>query len=187
MRVQVQDEEQNYPAGALARLAPGLAKAMADYSLSAFNNSRLSLREFEAGRIRTAEINGCVICRNYRSMRDFKDYAATSGRSAEVELLTRGPEPDEALYANILNWRVAENYSPREKIIIELAERMGLDPSGLPYDDDFWDRTKALLSEAEIADATICIGAWMSGGRIIHALGLDSVCAAFPGALVAAN
>ena len=180
MRIDVLEAEQGYPTGALARLAPLLASAMFEYGFSAYNNSRLSLREFEAGRIRTAEINGCIICKNYRAARDLKDYAAVSHMPVEGDLLKRGPEPDEAFYNNIVGWRQADIYSPRERIIIELAERIGLEPGGLPYDDAFWERARAELSDAEIADAVLCIGAWIAGGRVVHALGLDTVCGAIP-------
>jgi alkylhydroperoxidase family enzyme len=37
---------------------------------------------------------------------------------------------------------------------------------------------RSVYTEAEIADLVISIAAWIAGGRVLHALGLDTVCAA---------
>lgn len=178
MIIDIHEDEQSEPRRALARLAPELAIPMFNYSFSAYRHSRLSLRELEAARIRTAEINGCLICRSFRAGRDLEAEMTAAGMDAGKSVVNNGPKPDEALYANILNWREASNYAPRERLAIELAERIGLDPGPLPLDKGFWSNMRALFSDAEITDLTLCIGAWIAGGRILHVLGLDTVCAA---------
>lgn len=187
MQIEVPEGYRAEPAGSLAHYAPELAAAMFSYGKAPYMNSKLSLREFEAARIRTAEINGCLVCRGFRAQRDLKDLLGQSSAAAGPALLSRGPIPDDALYANIVEWRTATNYSDRERVAIELAERLGLDPAPLAYDDAFWVQAKALFSDAEIADLTLSIGAWMAGGRVLHALGLDTVCAAAPGEVELVN
>jgi alkylhydroperoxidase family enzyme len=150
--------------------------AMFGYGQAPYLHSRLTLREFEAARIRTAEINGCMVCKTFRAKRDLTRYLE-SGASDEQALLSRGPAPDEAFDASITAWRSFDIYSDRERVAIELAERMGLKP-GPPSDDEaFWQLVRALFDDAEIADLTLSIGGWMAAGRAPHALGLDTVCA----------
>lgn len=180
MQLEIPDAHGTQPAGALVHYAPELAAAMFSFGKAPYSYSRLSLREFEAARIRTAEINGCMICRGFRADRDLEAFLGSSDDAEGPALLSRGPAPDEALYANILEWRSATNYSERERIAIELAERLGLEPGQLAYDEAFWTRAKAQFSDAEIADLTISIGAWIAGGRVLHALGLDLVCSTAP-------
>ncbi len=49
-----------------------------------------------------------------------------------------------------------------------------LDPHGL--DDDFWARMKTHYSDAEIVELTMCLGSWLSFGRLNRVLGLDTEC-----------
>ncbi|MDZ4068115.1 MAG: hypothetical protein U1E06_14910 [Tabrizicola sp.] len=166
------------PFAALTNLSPDLAASMFAFGKMPYEKSRLSLREFEAARIRTAEINGCMICQGFRAARDLPDLLGIPAEAQHPELLDRGPAPDEAFYRDILDWRGSAIYSARERIAIELAERMGLDPAPLPHDSDFWGKARSVFGEEEIADLVISIGAWIAGGRTLHVLGLDMVCAA---------
>ena len=177
MRLDVPESLGTEPYSVLSHQAPGLAAAVFTLGKAPYDHSKLSLREFEAARIRTAEINGCLICRGFRAARDLKDLLGTSADAAEPALLSRGPVPDEAFYTEIVDWRNATNYTDRERIAIELAERMGLEPGPLAYDESFWSRAKAVFADAELADLTMSIGAWIAGGRVLHVLGLDTVCA----------
>lgn len=172
------------PAKVLAGLSPDLASAVFAFGKMPYAKSRLSLREFEAARIRTAQINGCLICRGFRAARDLPGLLGATATDDQPALLDRGPIPDEALYTEIENWRTSSIYTERERVAIELAERMGLEPAPLAYDEDFWQRAKGLFGDAEIADLTISIGAWIAGGRVLHVLGMDNVCAA-PSAVAA--
>ena len=60
--------------------------------------------------------------------------------------------PDEAFYAAVHEWRTSTVLSEREKLAIEYAEKVGLDPKALATDEDFWARYKAALSDDEIVD-----------------------------------
>ena len=44
---------------------------------------------------------------------------------------TNGPAPDEAFYAAVHEWRTSPVLSEREKLAIEYAEKVGLDPKAL--------------------------------------------------------
>ena len=166
------DSLDSEPTALLSHLAPDFAAALFGLGRAPYDHTTLTLREFEAARIRTAEINGCEMCRGFRAARDLP--ALPGGDPGG--LLARGAVPDEAFYADILGWRESSAYGERERIAIELAERMGLDPGPLGYDQAFWERAKAHFTDAEIVELTICISAWMANGRVLHVLGLDTVC-----------
>ena len=85
--------------------------------------------------------------------------------------------PDDAFYAAVHEWRTSTVLSEREKLAIEYAEKVGLDPTALATDEDFWAHYKAALSDDEIVDLAFCVAVWMGLGRVAHVLGLDAVCA----------
>ena len=163
----------------LAHYAPEITSAARAFSLATYQRSKLSLREFEGARARTAQINGCRRCQAWRSARDLPDYFAAFGQTPDATVASRGPAPDEAYYAAVADWATSPIYSPREKVAIEYAERMGTDPQGLSADDAFWVRAKAVFSDEEIVDLSYCIACWMGLGRVSHVLGVDGsdVCA----------
>jgi alkylhydroperoxidase family enzyme len=163
------------PVGAAARLAPEVVGAAMQFSSVTYEHSILPLRVFEAARARTAEINGCRLCQNFRASRDLPRLYEGVRTVAE-----NGPAPDAAFYADVSNWRTSELYDEREKVAIEYAERLGQDPHGLPGDEDFWARAKAAFSDAELVDLSFCIACWMGQGRVLHAMGMDDVCALGP-------
>lgn len=165
------------PPGKLAAtLAPEITRAALEFSRITYLHSSLSLREFEAARMITAHINGCIICRGWRSADDLPAYLAALGDRTDAGILSSGEQPDDAFYIGIGQWRTSTLYSPRERLAIELAERMGSDPQGLPGDEDFWSRFKAEFSDAELVDLSYCIACWMGLGRVGHVLGLDTMC-----------
>ncbi len=177
-RIHVPDGDESTP---FARLAHGpaadIVAAGFNFSAVTYARSKLTLREFEGARARTAEINGCRICRTWRSARDVPLLLASRGIDAADSIVSRGPEPEEAFYLSVAEWRTSPLYSPRERIAIEFAEGMGLDPQGLAADEDFWERAKALFSDEEIVDLSFCVACWMGLGRVGHVLGTDTVCA----------
>jgi alkylhydroperoxidase family enzyme len=61
-------------------------------------------------------------------------------------------------------------------LAIDFAHKLDLDPQGLAADVEFWRSFKAVFSEEEIVELGHCIACWMGLGRVIHALGLDTVC-----------
>ncbi len=120
------------------------------------------MRERELARMRIAQINGCVICQQWRS---------TPGAEGAVT------EDD---YANVLEWRTHDGYSERERLAIEYAERVRARP---PHDRRRRSTTRmraATFTDAEILDLTVCIGGWLALGRTLHVLGLDDACKLAP-------
>lgn len=150
--------------------SPELVKAGSAFTFATYQHSRLPLRLFEAARIVTAVINGCAGCMAWRSARDVNLLGVEGGIEAA------GPEPDEAFYQALL----ADDLSlldTRERLAARFAQRMGTDPRGLSADDAFWAEMKANLTDAEIVDLTYCTASWIGMGRVMHVLGMDSVCA----------
>ncbi len=163
------------------RFAPEIARAVAGFSLSVYTHSRLSLREFEAARIRIARINGCKICQNWRSARDVPIYLAKAGIDAQSAPIGRGEAPDESFYELVDEWQDAKGFSEREKLAIEYADRFARDHLSLDADEAFWGRLRTHFSDAEVVDLTLCIGSWITVGRFAHVLGLDHICSLPPG------
>ncbi len=180
IRITMPDDRAADPYGYAAQThATEIMAAAAQFSKAVYQHSRLPLREFEAGRYRIAQINGCLICQQFRSARDVQSmFAATGQRPAQL-VSDNGPAPDEDFYAAVENWRSADLFSPREKLVIEYAERFAEEPKVLADDEDFWERAHGLFSDGELVDLSHCVAAWMGLGRVAHVLGFDSVCLPF--------
>jgi alkylhydroperoxidase family enzyme len=149
--------------------SPEMINASSAYSYATYKHSKLPLRMFEAARIATAVINGCIVCKNWRAQRDLELLGIEDG------VRTRGPVPDEAFYRAVL----ADDLSaldPKERMAVLYAKRMGEDPQGLASDETFWTEIKAVLSDAEIVDLTYCTSCWIGLGRAAHVLGMDVAC-----------
>jgi len=177
VRVHVPDSHAAEPRSYVGKTyAPELTKAAGRLANAIYQYSSLSLREFEGARARTAEINGCRLCQSWRSAQDVPAYLVSAGIPVEGSIATHGPAPEEDYYLSVFDWRTSPIYSDRERIAIEYAERMGLDPQNLADDEDFWAKMKAAFSDNEIVDLSYCVAAWMGLGRVAHVLGLDDVC-----------
>ena len=81
----------------------------------------------------------------------------------------------EEMYAHVAAYRDRDDYSDREKLAIEYAERFALDHLGI--DDAFFDRLRAHFADDEILDLTICIADFLGFGRLTQVLKLDQSCA----------
>ncbi|MFC4373476.1 carboxymuconolactone decarboxylase family protein [Nocardia halotolerans] len=136
-------------------MVPGIGVAAAAFSLSVYEHSTLGLREFEAARLRIAQINGCLFCQDWRTERD----------GAKVE-----PEFADA----VTHWRDTELFDTRTRLAAEYAERYALDHHGL--DDEFWNRMLAGYTQAEVVELSMSIGSWLAFGRLNRVLGLDTAC-----------
>lgn len=137
-------------------LVPYIGRAAARLSYAVTSKSTLGLREFEAARLRIAQINGCIVCMDWRTDRD-------------------GATVEDTFADAVENWRTADAFDPRTRLAAEYAERYAIDHHGL--DNAFWERMTAHYSQAEIVELTISIGSWITSGRLNHVLGLDTVCA----------
>jgi alkylhydroperoxidase family enzyme len=142
-------------------LRPEMGMGAGALSHAIYDESIVPVRERELARMRIAQINGCVICQQWRS---------TPGAEGAVT------EDD---YANVREWRTHDGYSAREQLAIEYAERFALDHHSI--DGDFYGRLReASFTDAEILDLTVCIGGWLALGRTLHVLGLDDACKIAP-------
>jgi len=156
-----------------------LMETAGHFSKAVYQHSILSLREFEGARSRIAQINGCIVCQQFRAARDAGAMFAASGMRPDSLVTDNGPAPDEAFYADVENWRASSLFSPRERTAIEFAERFAEEPKVLADDEDFWVRAHSLFSDAEIIDLAHSVAAWLGLGRVAHVLGFDSVCLPF--------
>jgi alkylhydroperoxidase family enzyme len=136
-------------------MVPGIGPAASKFSLSVYAHTTLGLREFEAARLRIAQINGCAFCLDWRTERD--------GQKVEEEF------PDA-----VTQWRTTDAFDDRTRLAAEYAERYALDHHNL--DDEFWARMTAHYSQLEIVELSMSIGSWLAFGRLNHVLGLDTVC-----------
>ena len=177
MRVTVPDTASDVPLALIGPYyAPEIGRAAMEFSCITYANSKLSLREFEAARMATAYINGCQLCQNWRSSTDIASYFGGTDKESSESVASGSEPPDEAFYLATKDWRSSDLFSSRERLAMELAERMGLDPKGLAVDEDFWSRAKADLSDRDLVDLSYCLAAWIGLGRMTHVLGLDALC-----------
>lgn len=144
-----------------ATMATGLTGPAAQLSSAVYANSALSLREFESARMRIAQINDCQLCLGWRSARDVQ------ARADEADTV------DEEFYAHVGDhgW---DGFSEREALAAEFAERFALDH--LAMDDAFWTRLREAYTDEEIVDLGICVGMWLSQGRLNRVLDIDGAC-----------
>ncbi|MEV6330065.1 carboxymuconolactone decarboxylase family protein [Streptomyces sp. NPDC051909] len=136
-------------------MVPGIGMAAANFSLSVYAHTTLGLREFEAARLRIAQINGCRFCLDWRTDRD-------------------GEKVEESFADAVAEWRTAEVFDERTRLAAEYAERYALDHHGL--DEEFWARMTGAYSQVEIVELTMSLGSWLAFGRLNRVLGLDTVC-----------
>lgn len=136
-------------------MVPGIGTAAAALSLAVYAHTTLGLREFEAARLRIAQLNGCVFCLDWRTERD-------------------GEKVEEEFADAVLDWRTTDRFDDRTRLAAEYAERYALDHHGL--DEEFWARMTKRYSQREIVELSMSIGSWLAFGRLNHVLGLDVAC-----------
>jgi len=136
---------------------PRIGIPAATFSGAVYEHSSLTLREFEAARIRIAQINHCSFCLDWRTERN-------------------GEQVDESLYAEVATWRDSAALSGRERLAAEYAERFAADHLSLDDDEAFWTSFKASYTDPEIIELSMSIGSWIAFGRLNHVLGIDAAC-----------
>ncbi|MEV6768243.1 carboxymuconolactone decarboxylase family protein [Nocardia sp. NPDC051030] len=136
-------------------MVPGIGIAASNFSLAVYAHTTLGLPEFEAARLRIAQINGCLFCLDWRTDRN-------------------GEKVDESFADDVTNWRTTENFDDRVRLAAEYAELYALDHHSL--DDEFFARMLEHYTQAEIVELSMCLGSWLAFGRLNHVLGLDAVC-----------
>jgi alkylhydroperoxidase family enzyme len=138
-----------------------IGPAAGGYSGAVYAKSTLPIREFEAARVRTAQINGCQVCLNFRSATDVPD------RAPEAD------DIDETYYAHIgqYDW---DGFTERELLAAQFAEKYALDHQNI--DDAFWSRMHAAFSDDELVELALCIGSWIALGRLNVIFDVDGAC-----------
>lgn len=144
-----------------ARRAPGLTPSAAAFSAAVYESSTLALGEFEAARTRIAQINDCQLCLGWRSARD------VASRAGEDDL-------DEAFYAHVGADPTWAGFTVRERLAAEFAERFALDHRGM--DDELWERLHAAVTDDELVELGLCVGAWIAFGRLNRVFDVDGGC-----------
>ena len=136
-------------------MVPDIGIPASAYAASVYQHTTLGLREFEAARLRIAQINGCAFCQDWRTERD-------------------GETVEDSFADAVASWRTTRDFDERTRLAAEYAERYALDHHSL--DDGFWTRMKACYADKEIVELTMCLGAWLAFGRLNRVLGLDTAC-----------
>jgi alkylhydroperoxidase family enzyme len=141
--------------------APGLARPAGAFSGAVYAKSTLPIREFEAARVRTAQINNCQVCLNFRSATDVAD------RAPEAD------DIDEDYYAHIgeYDW---DGFTERELLAAQFAEKYALDHRNI--DDAFWVRLHAAFTDDELVELALCIASWIAFGRLNVIFDVDGAC-----------
>lgn len=176
-RISLPDTDESPYDAAFSTYAPEISQAARDFTLAAYQNCLLSMRELEGARYRTALINGCVVCKNARGM-DSAEYLKSTGGDIGKSPFARGPVPTQEFYDAVPHWQTSPLFSARERIAIEMAERMGERPHSMEGDEAFWNRVHQHFSDEEIVSMTLTIASWIGMGRVVHTLELDQVCMA---------
>lgn len=135
---------------------PGIGPAAAMFSQAVYEHSSLALEEFEAARLRIAQINGCVFCQDWRTER-------------------AGATVADGYFGLVEEWRTADGLTERARLAAEYAERYAVDHHGLE-DEGFWARMKEHYTDPEIIELSMCLGCWIGFGRLNRVLGLDTAC-----------
>jgi alkylhydroperoxidase family enzyme len=142
--------------------ATALTSTAGAFSDAVYKRSALGLREFEAARVRIAQINDCNICLGWRTARDVPGRAEDPGEVPEEFYAKVGADAD---------W---PGFSERERLAAEFAERFAQDHLGM--DDEFWQRLHTAFSDDELVDLALCVGSWVAFGRINRVFDVDGAC-----------
>ena len=177
IRIDVPPSEAADPHGFAARVhGRELMAAGGQFAKAVYQHSVLSLREFEGARTRIAQLNGCIICQQFRAARDAAGMFAANGVRPEHLVTDNGPAPDEAFYAAVEQWRTASLFSERERLAIEFAERFAEEPKVIAADEDFWARAAEHFSDELMTDLALSCAMWLGMGRMQRALDIGQAC-----------
>lgn len=138
-------------------LRPELVGMVERMIRGAYQESILPAEERELARMRIAQINDCIACSDFRA----------------PSVLEAGIEPE--LYENVTAYATYPGYTPRQRLAIEYAERFATEHASI--DDAFFGRLRAVFSDEEILDLTLCVAVFLGLGRSLTVLGVDQSCA----------
>ena len=136
-------------------LSPELGAAVGGLAAAVYGDRLIEPRVREVARMRIAHINGCNVCQEWR-------FPEMADRGVTEELYAHVDDPD------------AGDYSTKERLAIEYAEKFALDHRSL--DDAFFERFRAEFTDAEIVELTAMIGNWLAFGRFQAVLDIAEAC-----------
>jgi alkylhydroperoxidase family enzyme len=131
-----------------------MAVGMGAFSEAVYGNSKLPIREREAGRWTIALINHCVVCQDTRAK------AADENRI------------DDSFYGEVARYRESTVLNEREKLAAEFAQYFALDHQAM--DDELWGRVRSAFTDDEVADLIICCGMFLGLGRAMAVVGVPA-------------
>jgi AhpD family alkylhydroperoxidase len=138
-------------------LRPQLGDMVERMIRGAYQQSILPPDERELARMRIAQINDCVACSDFRA----------------DSVLEAGVAPE--LYENVAAYATYPGYTARQRLAIEYAERFANDHASI--DDAFFGRLRAVFTDEELLDLTLCVAVFLGLGRSLSVLGVDQSCA----------
>jgi AhpD family alkylhydroperoxidase len=122
-----------------------------------YGKSILPAAEREVARMRIAQLNACNACGTFRA----------------PSVLEEGVT--EELYEHVAEAATYPGYTDRQRLAVEYAERYATDHQAI--DDDLFARLRAVFSDAEVLDLTMCLSVYLGLGRALEVLGIDEYCA----------
>jgi AhpD family alkylhydroperoxidase len=138
-------------------LRPEMAGMVDRMITTAYQRSSLPASEREVARIRIAQLNACDACATFR---------APSVVEAGVT---------EAVYDHAAEWRTWPDFTARQRLAAEYAERFATHHREI--DDDLFTRLHVVFSDAEILDLTLCCAVFVGLGRTLEVLQITESCA----------
>ena len=152
------------PRGYTWQLAGEIGRHARAYSAAVYDEGTLPLRDFEAARMRIAQINGCRTCLAFRTA---TDHAGRGNLSANIP---------ESFYAAVGTWATSEELSTRERLAAEFAERFALDHASFEGNTELWARLHDAFSDVELIELALSIASFMSFGRFARVFDVDAAC-----------
>ena len=134
-------------------LRPAMGRLVETMVDTVYRQSVLPAAEREVARMRIAQLNACGACATFR---------APSVVAAGV---------DEELYAHVADFRDHAGYTDRQRLAAEFAERFATDHASI--DDPFVERLRAVFSDEEVLDLTMCVAVYLGLGRALTVLGIE--------------
>jgi AhpD family alkylhydroperoxidase len=131
-------------------LRPEMAGMVRKMITTTYGSSKLPAAEREVARMRIAQLNACGACAIFRA------------RSAVEAGVT------EAMYEHLDEWRTFADYTDRQRLAIEYAERFAVDHRAI--DDELFGRLRDHFADDEILDLTLCLAVYLGLGRTLEVL-----------------
>jgi AhpD family alkylhydroperoxidase len=134
-------------------LRPEMVGTVNDMIDAVYHRSILPASERELARMRVAQLNDCSACSTARAQ----------------SVIDAGVTED--TYGHVDEWQTWPEYTDRQRLAIEYAERYVIDHQGI--DDELFDRLRARFADDEILDLSLCLAIWLGLGRSLAVLQVD--------------